>query len=123
MSNLRRPDDKNVADALNNINKRLDALEIKSDSEVSVKENGYVELAGGLIIQWGNTPGPTAPTATGSITFHKPFARACLNFSMTPLHESLTTMALTLSSLPTNTKADYKMLTEADEIFWIAIGY
>ena len=119
MSSLRRPDDKNVADALNSINKRLDSLEKRGISEVSIEDDGYVVLAGGLIIQWGKV---TDAGDAGSITFLKPFPKACLNVSLTGLYFSFL-IGLTLSSLPTNTGVEYKMTSSSDVIFWIAIGY
>jgi hypothetical protein len=54
-------------------------------SAQSLTANGYIELPGGLIIQWGQT---SSVAATRAVTYPIPFPNAVLNVEATPQNAS-----------------------------------
>ena len=122
----RRPEDKNVADALNIINKRLAELERASleleKTSLVTEDDGYIKLAGGLYIQWGQH---SVSASTETVTFPKAFPNACLNVIALPYDKDDTTAgaAPVISTLPTTTQVVFSTTTAWQTFFWQAIGY
>ena len=129
MSRLRRPADKNVADALNNIDKRLSELERVSQSQTEPylsgdKLSGYTELQGGIILQWGYVE--ISPTGSTTVVFIKEFPNACLNITATAYDiddVSGNSVAPGVHTLPTTTQVIFSAASYWEGMYWLAIGY
>jgi|TARA_Y100000034_G_scaffold20712_1_gene23711 hypothetical protein len=89
----------------------------------SFTDSGFVSLANGFLLQWGQV---TASSATESVTFPTPFPTACLNVTCTD-YDSGDTGGLSdstaIKTLPTRYVVVFSCYTTADTFFWQAIGY
>lgn len=88
----------------------------------SFAANGYFELPGGLIFNWGT--GSTT-TGSGSVTFSKAFPTACYGVFLTETGTaSATHNNLIASSSPSTTGSDvYCDAAASLTFFYLAIGY
>ena len=94
----------------------------------SKEDDGYLKLANGFILQWGQE---TVSDPTETVIFPIPFPNACLNVTSTAYKsgddEGLG-YAVAISTLPTKTQVvfstrDDPLVGYWDTIFWQAIGY
>jgi hypothetical protein len=84
--------------------------------------NGYFQLPGGLILNWGT--GSTT-TGTGSVTFSKAFPTACYGVFLTETGSAAATQNnLIASSAPTTTGSSvYSAAAASLTFFYLAIGH
>jgi hypothetical protein len=88
----------------------------------SKSANGFQQLPGGLILQWGTF---TAPGSTSSITFPIPFPTACVNVQITDRADGNTGGLGTnagLRAAPTTTGASFTTVGGRIQ-YWFAVGY
>ena len=89
----------------------------------SLSANGYIKLANGLIIQWGETPS-IAYTATVSVTFPVAFTSACYSVVICP--NGQTSTSAQAQDYITNITTTGFDVTHCGTLeitaFWVAIG-
>ena len=119
MSSIRKPADKDVAVAINNINKKLDG----GDTSVLKTKSGHVSLLGGIILQWGQDS--VNKQGSVSVTFPREFPNDCLNIIATGYEKDDTGGGLNvlIHTEPTKTKVVISTRATLHKVFWQAIGY
>jgi hypothetical protein len=104
---------------------RIAALETKP---VSLAANGYLDLQGGLTLQWGTATGVAVQGST-TITFPKAFANGLLFASATTGNGTSTNCvndwSITGSSSTSVTflRANWSSENNATSFMWFAVGY
>ena len=91
--------------------------------------NGYTFLAGGIMLQWGQS-NVNASGATTTINFSPTFSTACLNVQITCIQSTATSRpsannVYLTSAAPTTSQfvVSNSSSGTVTKIFWVAIGY
>jgi hypothetical protein len=92
-------------------------------SASSIAQTGYYKLAGGLILQWGNT-GPLSGSASNAVTFPIPFPGTLVSLNLTKVIASgPVNDACNASSVTVNGFVAANGATAASTIYWQALGF